>query len=193
MTLLHASIVITLSVIGVIIGGVFWVVKAVVIMIVDYQPPFVFEVAPLLFAFGLLGLYLLLGSKAGNLAKAGACVAGLSPLAKVGTSIYAALPYVEMPAGVQFVWPFSLFVLIGNAGAMIGLLLLGTAMLRSDIMPYPWRTVPLIGALFPVPAAITAVLHFETPILLIGVSWIILGFWMWRSLKLIRSELTVLS
>ncbi len=40
------------------LGGLFWVLKAGAILLVDYQPPLIFEVAPLLIALGLLDLYM---------------------------------------------------------------------------------------------------------------------------------------
>ena len=47
------------------LGGLCWIMKAGALMLVNFQPPYLFEVAPLLIACGLVGLNARLGATAG--------------------------------------------------------------------------------------------------------------------------------
>lgn len=152
-----------------VLGGLFWVVKAGSILLTGYQPPLIFEVAPMLFALGLLGLYLCLGEKASGWGKAGLAVAVLAFFTRLGTTIYETTPNAVIPTAETFEFPYSLLVLVGAAGVFIGLILPGVDDWRA-------RTrVPLAAGLLVLPAALTGFIHIEAPPLLIGLSGIWVG------------------
>lgn len=56
------------------LGGLFWVSKAALIMSVGDQPEYLFEIAPLLFASGLIGLHRGLQGTGGQIGRVGACL-----------------------------------------------------------------------------------------------------------------------
>lgn len=164
-----------------VVGGLFWVIKASAILLVEVQPPLIFEVAPLFFALGLLGLYLQLPPSAGRLGLTGVVIASVALVARLAATIYEAMPGARISTGDDFVFPYSLFVLIGTLGIFLSLLLLGMATLRSRGLPPPFHVLPLAVGCFAMLFSATAALHIEVPILLIGCLWLFLGCIIWRS------------
>lgn len=158
-----------------VLGGLFWVIKAGSILLTSYQPPQIFETAPLLFAVGLVGLYLRLGQRASGWGKAGVTLAVLAFFMRLVTTIYEATPNAVVSTGETFVFPFSLFVLIGAAGVFIGLILLGIDFFRAKLLPSPAHATPLTAGLLVLPITATAIIHIEIPILLIGLMWVWVG------------------
>ena len=165
------------------LGGLFWVLKAGAILLVGYQPPLIFEVAPLLFAPGLVGLYNHLSPHAGLLATGGIAVAGLAVVARLAASVYEILPGARISTGEDFVFPYSLLVLVGTLGIFVSLILLGIATLRTRGLPPPWHMLPLGVGLLAIPVAATGMLHIELPILVMGGLWMLLGYTISRSAK----------
>ncbi len=165
------------------IGGFFWVIKASSILLVDVQPPLIFEIAPLFFALGLLGLYLQLPPPAGRLARIGVFIAGIAFFARLAATIYEGMPGARISTGDDFVFPYSLLVLLGTLGIFLSLFLIGIAVLRSRGLPPPFHVLPLAIVCCAILFSATAVLHIEVPILLIGCLWMFLGFIIWRSAK----------
>jgi hypothetical protein len=162
-------------------GGVLWVIKAATILATGYQPPQIFELAQVLFALGLLGLWGRLARPAIWLAKAGAALAAVALASRLGASLYERLPGAVISTGEEFVVPYSPMVLLGAAGVYLGLILLGTATARTRGLPAPWHLIPLgVGAAFG-PLALTGVIHVELPILLMGLAWMLAGAALWRS------------
>lgn len=155
------------------LGGLFWAIKAGSILLTNYQPPQIFETAPLLFAVGLVGLYLQLGQRASGWGKAGVASAVLAFFTRFGTTIYEATPNAVVSTGETFVFPFSLFVLIGAVGVFLGLILLGVDCWRAKA--FPAHRVPLTVGLLVLPVTLTGLLHIEVPILLIGLLWLWVG------------------
>lgn len=158
------------------LGGLFWVLKAGAILLVGYQPPLIFEVAPLLFALGLVGLYSQVSPHAGPLGVSGMVMAGLAFIARLAASVYATLPGARVSTGETFVFPYSLLVLVGTLGIFVSLILLGITTLRTRGLPPPWHMLPLGVGLLAIPISVTGILHIELPILLLGGLWMLLGY-----------------
>lgn len=173
--------IITLCGLAAIVGGLFWAVKAGAILLLNYQPPLIFEVAQILFVVGLIGLYIRLEGRSGRVGKAGVFIALLALAARLGATVYEFLPGAVISTDEQFIFPYSLFVFLGGVGSFIGLILLGVASIQAKMMPSPWNAVPLIAGLLSLPIAMTGLLHIEVPILLIGLAWIGVGYTIWRS------------
>jgi hypothetical protein len=148
-------------------GGLLWVVKGGGILLTGVQLPAVFEAATLLSAVGVLGLRARLGERAGPLGKAGtlvACVAALS-------------------AGVAVVAPLTPFIAAAGFGPFLGLVLLGSDVLRAEIFRSPWHALPLAmglgGPLAILSGGILALFGerlLEVPIVLLGLAWVLLGY-----------------
>lgn len=163
------------------LGGLFWIIKAGAIMLANIQPPYLFEVAPLLIACGLVALYARLSPNVGWLGKTGAIMAGVAFVSQVSALIYESLPNAPISGSDDFVFPYSVFVLFGMLGNFIGLILLGIATYRSRGLPAPWHQLPLAVFILAIVLSLTAVWHLELPILLIGGLWMLLGYHVWQS------------
>src|SRR5688572_4453848 len=60
------------------VGGLCWAVKALAILVTGDQPPILFEIAPVFFAAGLIGLYAKLPARRGPAARIGIALATIS-------------------------------------------------------------------------------------------------------------------
>ena len=150
------------------VGGLLWVVKGGSILITGQQPPVIFEAAMPLFAVGLLGLHARLDGHGGRLGKAGVLVA------------YAALA----AAATTLITPLAPFIIVAGFGPFLGLVLLGSATLRSRVFRPPWSALPLAmgvgGPLLILVAggglALISERLLEIPLMLVGIAWMLLGY-----------------
>lgn len=158
------------------LGGVAWLVKAAVILATGDQPEYLFELAPILFSIGLVGLYLHLAGRGGTPARIGGIAAALGVLV----------------AAISFVVGVS-----GSGGAdqefdglifgsfllwMVSLILLGIVYRKHGRDLLKWPSLPFLLGLAIVPlmmvgGALEAVNErlLEIPLLFIAVAWIVIG------------------
>ena len=166
------------------VAGLLWCVKAGVILATGHQPPLAFELGQIVFPLGMIGFAGAL-PRAGRLGNAGLGLAFLGLLGALLALLYPLVPGVQISTNATFVFPYSLFVLVGTVGGFAGLLLVGMQILGTDFLVRPWHRVPLIVGLLPLPLMGTALVHMELPILFIGITWLILACssfqWMSRS------------
>jgi hypothetical protein len=148
-------------------GGLMWVVKGGGILLTGQQPPVVFETAMPLFAVGLLGLHARLDGRGGRLGKAGVLVA------------YIALA----SAAIVLMAPLAPFLAVAGFGPFLGLVLLGSATLQARVFLPPWSALPLAmglgGSLLILAGGGLAMISerlLEIPIVLVGLSWMLLGY-----------------
>lgn len=164
-----------LSGVAAMLGGAFWVVKGGLIMLGGPDPDLLIP-AELFLALGLLGLYARLGG-GGWPGRLG----GLLAYAAVALSVLNA-PYSLFFAedGPRTPFPFNVTYLVASLAIFAGLLLLGIAVLRADVLPPLWRVLPLIlGAAGLLPVWVLAFIHLELPVILLGLGWMLLGYVLW--------------
>ncbi len=161
------------------VAGLIWAIKAGAIMVTGVQPPALIELGQLLFPVGIIGIYRTL-DRPQALEKTGLVLAIISLAATLAGWLYSLLPGAQVPTGEEFVFPTSLFLLIGSVGGFVAFVLIGIAVLRTGKSWNNWRKAPIIVALLPLPLIATAVVHFEFPIFLIGVAWLVLAYGLWR-------------
>jgi hypothetical protein len=149
------------------VGGLMWVVKGGAILLTGQQPPVLFEAAMPLFAVGLLGLHARLDGRGGALGNAGVLVA------------YAALA----SAAIAVMAPLAPFLAVAGFGPFVGLVLLGSATLQARVFLPPWSALPLAmglgGPLLILAGGDLAMISerlLEIPIVLVGLSWMLLGY-----------------
>jgi hypothetical protein len=162
------------------VAGLLWCIKAGTIIVTGYQPPLTFELGQALFSAGIIGIYLTF-DRPHHLEKIGLAVAILSLVGAVLGLFYPLLPGAQISTGEEFIFPYSLFVLIGSVGGFVALLVFGIAILRSGKQWKRWQTVPVIVALIPLPLIATGLVHIEIPIFFIGVAWLWLAYGLWQT------------
>ncbi len=161
-------------------AGAAWCIKAGVILVTGYQPPFSFELGQLFFPVGVIGVYSTL-QRPGGLARAGLW---LAIIGVVGTSVgwvYSLLPGARAATSEDFVMPHSLFVLTGSLGGVLALLLIGIAIARAGHDRWRWRWAALIVAVLPLAVLPTGAINIEIPILLTAVGWLWLASGLWSA------------
>jgi hypothetical protein len=161
-------------------AGALWCVKASAIILTGDQPSLTFELGQLMFPIGAIGLYLTCDVPR-RAEKSGLILAIVGLAGSLLALLYPLLPGARVSTGEEFLFPYSFFVLIGSLGGFMALLVLGFAILRRGGAWGPWRRLPAIVATLPLLLLPSGALNFELPILLIGVSWIVLGFGLWRA------------
>ena len=154
-----------------------WAVKGIAILATGDQPPFAFEVAPPLFALGLVGLHARLGSRGDRAAKAGvalACAAAAFFVAGMGAR--------SLELDVAFV----VTTLATSLCILAALVLLGVAARRGRAIAGPARHVPLAMGVLAVPALLVGGLLaelderlLEIPLVLLAGAWIALARVIW--------------
>lgn len=158
-------------------GGTLLIAKGGSILLGGQQPPLVYETGQTLFAVGLFGLVFLLRQPTilGRVGAGLALLAGFCGAAVVAGEVAG----VAHTGANQFVLPWSLFYLGLGPGAMIALIMLGVAVLRNPRTQSRHAT-PLLVGILPLPMLVTALIHIEIPIVVVGASWAWLGLWLHR-------------
>ena len=158
------------------VGGLLWVVKASVIMLGGSDPD-LFVPAQFFFAVGLLGLHTRLAGRGGLPEKVGGFLAYAAILLSVVNALYSLFFAEDLP---QTPFPFNVTYAIAALSIFVGLVLLGLATLRADILPRRWRVLPLtIGLLALLPVWVLAFIHLELPVVVLGLAWMLLGYLLW--------------
>jgi hypothetical protein len=174
-----------LAVVGAVValvGGLFWCVKAVALMIMGLQPPVIYEIAPLFFPIAVAGLSALVEGPTSRLRRAGLACAGLAELAAVVSVVGLYFGPADWTPTGESATVLTPFITLSAFGTFTGLLLVGIAIRRAVALPGLWRNLPMFLALTAVPVigsgAILEAINqrlFELPTLVIGVEWIALG------------------
>ena len=163
------------------VGGGLWAAKGTAILLTGDQPAYMFEVAPLFFALGLVGLHAQLKGRGGRPAQIGGAIAWAGvALAGVSAAYY-------IVTTDDSAVPLSAILPLTGLSILAGLVLLGIGVRRVDVLHGRWRSLPLaIGVgTFPL-IVVGGVLEalderlLEIPIVVLGLAWIALGFAIWR-------------
>ncbi|MBA2725005.1 MAG: hypothetical protein H0U53_03350 [Actinobacteria bacterium] len=157
------------------LGGAFWVMKSVAILLTGIQPPLVFEIAPVLFAVGLIGLHARFRGGGGLPAAIGRTLAGASGgLAVLG------LVYSPPNSTDESFSPAIFGAFLANIAALI---LLGIATRLTSAFPTRWSYLPLAMGVSTLPLmAVGGALEsiserlLEIPLLVIAIAWIWAGY-----------------
>jgi hypothetical protein len=153
-------------------GGAAWLVKAGAILLTGVQPPLLFEVAPVLFAVGVLGLRALVG-RTSVPARLGGWIA----------LVAAALAVVDLGAGPAE--GFSPWTLAAVVAILAALVLLGVPTVRRRVLPGRTAWLPLLLGLgtFPLLAVGGALETFDERFLEVPLAVLALG-WLWLAVSL---------
>ncbi|MGI9019836.1 MAG: hypothetical protein ACR2G3_03910 [Solirubrobacterales bacterium] len=163
------------------VGGGLWAAKGTVILLTGDQPEYIFEVAPLFLALGLVGLHARLRGRGGRTARVG----GLLAWAGVALAATTAAVYVATTDGEAFLldatFPLAMLSIVG------ALVLLGIAVRRAHALPGRWRSLPLAIVAGVIPLALVGgILEtiserlLEIPLVVQGLAWIALGYAIWN-------------
>ena len=165
-----------------IVGGLLWIIKGGAILLSGDQPRYVFEVAPLCFAAGLLGLHGGLAGRGGLPGRLGGALAYVA----MALSVVGLVSLIQRGDAPTSEADFDPVVLAGFLATLGSLLLLGVAVRRAGLLPRPWDLLPLaLGALtFPLLAIAGAfgVVNerlLEVPVVIVGAAWVALGYRLW--------------
>ncbi len=159
-----------------ILGGAMWVVKGGLIMLGGPDPD-LFIPAQLFFALGLLGLHTQLAGRGGRLGRIGGVLAYAAVALSTVNTAYSTL-FAE--DGPQTPFPFNITYGAAALAIFIGLVLLGIAALRTNVLPGHWRNLPLIvGLAGLLPVWVLAFIHLEVPVVVLGVGWMLVGYVLW--------------
>ncbi len=159
------------------LSGALLTVKGVAILLSDADPSLVAP-ATLLFALGMVGLHARLAGRGGLLGTMGLLLAWVAIGASAVNLIAQMLGLT--PANAPLPTLFQVTYMVAFLAILVGLLVLGIATLRADVLSPPWRAVPLaVGVLwFPL-----QVVGFVAPdgveIILTALAWALLGYVLW--------------
>ena len=162
------------------VAGSLWFIKAGTILVTGYQPPLALELGQVFFSAGIIGIYLTF-ERPHRLERTGLMLALLSLVGAALGLLYPLLPGAQISTSEEFIFPYSLFVLIASIGGFVALLVMGVAVLRSGKQWNRWQTVPVTVALIPLPLIATGLIHIELPIFFIGLTWVLLAYSLWRA------------
>jgi hypothetical protein len=164
------------------LGGGLWAVKGTAILLTGEQPDYIFEAAPLFFAFGLVGLHAGLQERGGRPGLVGGALAW----AGVGLALLSAAFYAATTDDEAF--PLSATIPLTALSILASLVLLGIAVRRAHALPGRWRSLPLAIGTGVLPLLLAGgILEtlderlLEIPIVILGLAWIALGYATWSN------------
>lgn len=169
------------------LAGALWCIKAGAILLTGDQPALTFELGQLIFPIGAIGLFLTCEHQ-GRLERTGLALAVLGLTGSLLALLYQLVPGAEVSTDEEFLFPYSLFVLVGSLGGFVALLLLGIAILRTRGAWGDWRPMPALVAALPMLVIPAGAVHIELPIFLIGLSWLVLAYGLWRVARVPGAE-----
>ena len=184
-----SSPVVTGAGIALVVGGACWVVKGVAILISGVQPPVLFEIAPIFFIVGLLGLRARLGSRGGRTATAGGACLALAALLSVATWLLSVAD--DGPGSSRSSEnEFQPTLLLAFIALLAGLTLLGLATRWTQVLGDRWSALPLaLVVAAPVMMIAGGGLEainerlLEIPLVMYGLGWMGLGYALIRSVR----------
>jgi hypothetical protein len=163
------------------LGGLLWAAKGSAILLTGDQPEYLFELAPLFFALGLLALHARLEGGGGNAARLGGA------LAWSGLALVLASAALYLATGEEEGFPIGITIPLAALSILAALVLLGIAVRRTEALPGRWRSLPLAMGAGVIPLMIVGgILEMlderllEIPIVLVGLAWSALGYAVWR-------------
>ncbi len=159
------------------LSGVLLTVKGAVILVSDADPSLV-PPATLLFALGMVGLHARLAGRGGLLGTIGVLLAWVA----IGASAVNLIAQVLglTPARAPLPTLFQITYMLAFLAILIGLLALGIAAFRAEVLSPPWRVVPLaVGVLWFPLQAVGFVAPDGVEIILSALAWALLGYVLW--------------
>jgi hypothetical protein len=163
------------------LAGMLWAAKGIAILLTGDQPEYVFELAPLFFALGLLALHARLEGRGGEAARLGGA------LAWSGLALVLASAALYLATGEEEGFPVGVTIPLAALSILAGLVLLGIAARRTNALPGRWRSFPLAMGIGVIPLMMVGgILEtlderlLEIPIVLLGLAWSALGYAIWR-------------
>jgi hypothetical protein len=158
-----------------------WTAKGAAILLTGDQPDYIFELAPLFFALGLLALYDRLEGDGGKAARLGGA------LAWSGLALVLASVALYLATGEEQGFPIAVTIPLAALSILAALVLLGIAVRRTGALPGRWRSFPLAMGAGVIPLMLVGgILEtlderlLEIPIVLLGLAWSALGYAIWR-------------
>jgi hypothetical protein len=119
------------------LGGVLWAAKGTAILLTGDQPEYIFELAPVFFALGLLALNARVQGGGGEAARLGGA------LAWSGLALVLASGALYFATGEEQGFPIGVTIPLAALSILAGLVLLGIAVRRTGALPGRWRSLPL--------------------------------------------------
>lgn len=168
-----------------IVGGMCLTIKGGMILLTGDQPALLIEIAPVFFAVAIVGLFGCLNGRGGWLARAGIVLAVAGGLAALLNSTRELMILITGEAITEFE-PLSA---LAGFGWLLGLLLVGIPIWRTQALPGKWRMIPLFIVTSIMPLIVTfsivgevtgmapdmAERLIEIPLVFLGFIWLGLG------------------
>lgn len=163
------------------VGGICWVVKGGWILVTAWQPPVIYEVAPLFFPVAAGALFLLPGVRS-RLANVGLVVANIAEFAAVLSVLGLYLrPPDWQPTG-STVTVLTPWITLSVLGTYVSLVLVGVPVRRARALPGWSRNLPLLIGVGAIPVLVVGGLlelvraHLiEVSTVVIGLGWVALA------------------
>ena len=161
-----------------ILSGALLALKGSLIIVSDADPSFV-PPATLLFALGMVGLYIRLGGRGGLLGRIGLFLAWVAFAASAVNLLGLALT-IPAPGDPDAPLLLEVTYMVALLGILTGLLVLSIDALRARVIPAPWSAVPLaVGVLWFPLQGIGWVISDGVGLILGGLAWVLLGYVLW--------------
>ena len=163
------------------VGGLCWVVKGGWILATGWQPPVIYEVAPLFFPVAAGALFVLPGVRS-RLATVGLVVASTAEVAAVLSVLGLFFGPPEWQPTGSTVTVLTPWITLSALGTFVSLVLLGVPVRRARALPGWRRNLPLLIGVGAIPAlAVGGLLELmrthliEVSTVAIGLGWVALA------------------